>query len=208
MPEQREPSHDGKQISLCPTPVDALKALNDDYYYWGTKLTDTSFALSLAVIGANWAVFGSLDRILENTLSKWSILTILLSFGISLAGFLVLAELHRYRIIYVEQDPDRWKREHAESIGKSVAWPYTSWILNLATILRYCRTILPILGGIRFFFALLCGSRSAKPVASSGLPTAGSSETIIIYSQTSNSQSAGQNYLQERRRRMHERHWQ
>jgi hypothetical protein len=39
--------------------------------------------LSYAVLGANWAVFGAVDKILTNLYSKLSVLVVVLSLGLS-----------------------------------------------------------------------------------------------------------------------------
>src|SRR5947209_1299855 len=52
--------------ALYQSPGEALKAVREDYLYWTEKLTDTSLQLSYAVIAANWAVFGSVDKLLSN----------------------------------------------------------------------------------------------------------------------------------------------
>ena len=58
---------------LYKDPNAAATAVKESYDYWTGKLTESSFALSLAVIGANWAVFGSVDRVLNNIWSELSI---------------------------------------------------------------------------------------------------------------------------------------
>lgn len=45
---------------------EALKDVQDTYIDWTRKLSETSFQLSLAIIGANWAAFGTVDKILSN----------------------------------------------------------------------------------------------------------------------------------------------
>jgi hypothetical protein len=69
---------------LYKTPRDALKTIRDDFSYWTGKVTETSFALSLAVIAANWAVFGSVNKLLNNIWAELSIAVVILSLGISL----------------------------------------------------------------------------------------------------------------------------
>jgi hypothetical protein len=69
---------------LYQNPNDALKAVREDYLYWTGKLTDTSWQLSYAIIAANWAVFGSVDKLLGNLWSKLSVsLVIVLSEWVS-----------------------------------------------------------------------------------------------------------------------------
>ena len=97
-PNQSETGH------LYETPSDALKAVHEDYHYWTGKLTESSFELSVAVIGANWAVFGSLAGILDNLCAQASISTVIVGLGINLVGAKWLGEMHRERIAYAESD--------------------------------------------------------------------------------------------------------
>jgi hypothetical protein len=103
---------------LYETPRDALKSIRDDFSYWTGKVTETSFALSLAVIGANWAVFGSVNKLLNNICAELSIAVVILSLGISLLGYWYLGGKLRERIAYAEQDAARWRGEFTENDGK------------------------------------------------------------------------------------------
>jgi hypothetical protein len=133
----------------------ALEAVRSDFNYWSEKLTDTSLQLSFAVIAANWAVFGSVNKVLENDWAKYSLFLVLLSLGISLAGSKWMSELHRVRYEYAESDPARWEREFTASVGRRVAWPFTDDIERLGRILRLCKTWLPLGGGVLFLAALI-----------------------------------------------------
>ena len=139
---------------LYADPGDAVKAVRDDYLYWTAKLTDSSFSLSAAVIGANWAVFGAVDRILKNPWSKWSVIVVLIGLGIGLFGAKKMSELHRERMEYAEADPVRWQKEFKETLGQINSWPFSDWIETLGRGLRECRTWLPLVGGILFLIAL------------------------------------------------------
>jgi hypothetical protein len=145
----------GTSSSLYEDPGTALKDLVESYHYWGEKLTDSSFALSLAVIGANWAAFGSIDQIRGNIWSELSIASILLSLAINLIGMKWLAEAHRKQIEYAEQDAARWKTEFDDAENKSCPWPSTAKIDTLAQRLRRCRTYFPLIGGALFIVALI-----------------------------------------------------
>ena len=137
------------------TPAAALEAVHGDFVYWSEKLTDTSLQLSFAVIAANWAVFGSVNRVLGNGWAKYSLFLVLLSLGISLAGSKFMSEMHRECYEYAESDLDRWKSEFDDSIGKRIAWPFTKTIERLGRVLRECKTWLPIGGGVLFLLALI-----------------------------------------------------
>lgn len=137
-------------VTLYAGPTEAAKAVHEDYLYWTGKLTDTSFQLSVAVIAANWAVFGSTQHLLANTWSKLSISVVILSVGTSLLGAKIMSELHRKRLEYAESDPARWKEEFDAAHGRSDPWPYTRVIEALAFLFRWCKTWLPLAGGALF----------------------------------------------------------
>jgi hypothetical protein len=152
----------GTSSSLYENPGAALKDLVESYHYWGEKLTDSSFALSLAVIGANWAAFGSIDQIRGNIWSELSIASILLSLAINLIGMKRLAEAHRKQIEYAEKDADQWQREFDEATNTSCPWPSTAKIDTLAHRLRICRTYFPLIGGALFIAALIFSQPKSK----------------------------------------------
>jgi hypothetical protein len=133
---------------------DALKAVRDDYFYWTGKLTETSVQLSYAILGANWAVFGSIDKILLNFWSKLSVLLIVLSLALGVLGAKAMGEKHLDRIKYAEDDPVRWKAEFAATAGTRDPWPFTSAIESLGIAMRAAKTWLPLLAGAFFFVAL------------------------------------------------------
>jgi hypothetical protein len=137
------------------TPADALEAVRADFLYWSGKLTDTSFELSLALIAANWAVFGSVTQVLENGWAKASLFFVVLSLGINLAGSKWMSEMLRHRYEYAESGPSRWAEEFKENHGKRVSWPFTDNMEFLGRLLRECKTWLPLLSGILFLIGLV-----------------------------------------------------
>jgi hypothetical protein len=141
-PPQPQPS-----TGLYESPRDALKSISDGYSYWTSKLTESSFALSLAVIGANWAVFGSFDKVRNNIWAGLSIAAVLLTLVISLIGHWYLGEQLRKRIEHAEEDAARWQEEFNENADKSTPWPSTKWIDNWAWVFRLAKMSLQMLGG-------------------------------------------------------------
>lgn len=158
------------ETGLYDSPRDALKSIRDDFSYWTGKVTETSFALSLAVIGANWAVFGSVNKLLNNIWAELSIATVILSLGISLIGYWYLGGQLRERIAYAEQDAARWRNQFTENVGKATPWPSTKWIECLAACFRFLRTFLPVIGGAFFLFALFAQPKAEKDESHSGSP--------------------------------------
>jgi len=141
--------------NLYADPHAALKAVHQDYLYWTGKLTESSFQMSVALIGANWAVFGSLDRVLENVWSQVSIAVTIVGLGASLIGTMLMGEMHRFRVQYAEENPDRWSEEFKDTAGKIDPWPFTSAIEKLGSIIRWIRWLSPVIGGAFFIGALV-----------------------------------------------------
>ena len=131
-----------------------MKAVRDDFLYWTGKLTDSSFELSLALIGANWAAFGSVQKILTNGWARASLGLVIGSLGLTLIGAKCMGELHRRQIDYAAADPERWERECAAALGRIGPWPFTKGIERLGRGLREAKTWLPLAAGISFLIAL------------------------------------------------------
>lgn len=140
---------------LFESPKDALQAVRVDFLYWTGWLTDTSFQLSCAVIAANWAVFGSADKLLTSFWSNLSVGIVFVSLGLNVLGGKWLGELHRARIEYAETNAERWRDEFQKTAGKRDPWPFTGKIENVARASREAKTWLPILAGLSFLVALL-----------------------------------------------------
>lgn len=136
---------------------EGLKAVREDYHYWTGKLTESSFQLSLAVIAANWAVFGSVQRILDSCWAKSSLFLVIVNLAFSLLGAKWMGELHRERVDYAAEDLKRWEQECAAALGRRDPWPFTKKIERLGRILREVRTWLPLVAGAAFLVALLKG---------------------------------------------------
>jgi hypothetical protein len=150
----------------------ALKSIGEGYSYWTSKLTESSFALSLAIIGANWAVFGSFDKVRHNRWAGLSIAAVLLTLVISLIGHWYLGEALRKRIAYAEKDLARWEREFHENADKSTPWPSTKRIDNWAWIFRLAKMSLPLIGGALFVIAFFTQKvESASGSSASPTPT-------------------------------------
>jgi hypothetical protein len=118
------------------------------------------------VIGANWAVFGSVDRVLKNIWSELSIVSVVVSLAIGLFGAWKLGGLLRQRLVYVEADRERWTREFDENCGKETPWPFTKEIDRWGAFLRLTKTLLPVFGGIFFLLALFLTPTSPEQTRS------------------------------------------
>jgi hypothetical protein len=134
---------------------EGAKAVREDYLYWSGRLTDTSFQLSLAVIAANWAVFGSVQKLLGNAWAQTSLILVILSFALSVVGAKWMSELHRKQVDYAEQDLQRWDKECEASRGQRDPWPFTWKIEHLGRCMRELKMWLTLGAGAAFVAALL-----------------------------------------------------
>ncbi len=155
-------------IGLYANPQEALKSIQDYHLYWTAKLTESSFALSLALIGANWAVFGSVDKMFDNIYAEISIALVILSLVIILGGNGWLGRLLRQRVEYAEQNTMRWQTEFNENAGKLTHWPSTRTIDWSAAVFRIAKICLPIIGGAFFLIALFTQPKAQKGQSHSG----------------------------------------
>src|SRR5437867_415783 len=151
-PSSAPPAGDLRELLTYESPGAALRAVRDDFQYWSGRITDHSFQLALAVIAANWAVFGSVEGILKSLWARWSILSVLLCLAINLVGARWMSELHRARFAYAESDQERWRKDLELTKGKVDPWPFTHGIENLGAFMRESKTWLPIIGGVLLVF--------------------------------------------------------
>jgi hypothetical protein len=145
---------EGRKAALYASSSDGLKAVKEDFLYWTGKLTDSSFELSLGLIAANWAAFGSVQKILSNIWAKSSLAIVIATLVLGLVGAKIMSELHRRRINYAGQDRSRWEKECAAALGRIDPWPFTKGIDVLGRCLREIKTWLPLLAGAFFLVAL------------------------------------------------------
>jgi hypothetical protein len=144
-----------RRATLYVDSSEGLKAVKEDFLYWTGRLTDSSFQLSLALIAANWAVFGSVAKILNNVWAKSSLGLVIISLAFNLVGAKWMADLHRRRINYAAEDPERWERDCSAAFGRLDPWPFTKGIDRLGGCLRAIKTWLPLLAGVLFLVALV-----------------------------------------------------
>lgn len=140
---------------LFENPGAALKAVRDSYDYWTGELTGMSLQLSYAIIAANWAVFGSVDKLLGNSWSKLSVGLVIVQLGLTAVGTKFMGELLCERIEYAEKNVQLWQSEFDANAKKSSPWPYTKKIESLAKIMREFKTWLPVIAGGSFIVALI-----------------------------------------------------
>ena len=69
--------------------------------------------------------YRSTDKILDNSYSKWSLIIVIIFFGVNLLGTLFMTKLYGKRIDYIDKDKNRWDQEYIEVEDKPSPWPYT-----------------------------------------------------------------------------------
>lgn len=138
------PTHAG---GASDSPQVALNRVGDWFGSWTKSLSDRSVELSYAIIAANWAVFGSADKVLSSPYARVSIGLTVLFLGLNLGLTRLIGELLRRRYSYAEGDSARWAREFEFSRGKDDPWPSTGMIDGTARILREVRTWIPLISG-------------------------------------------------------------
>ena len=108
--------------------AEGLQVLNQEFNYWSEKLSDRSFQLSLALIGANWAVFGSGSGIFINPWARLSIFSVILCLGINLVGTRYMSDMLRKQFDYGASDPTMWeqdfKKNNVENRSMAVYWEH------------------------------------------------------------------------------------
>jgi hypothetical protein len=164
---QDEAAPKARQTRLFASADEGTKAVREDFLYWTGKLTESSLQMSFAVIAANWAVFGSVQQVMNNFWAKASLSVVVTSVALSLVGAKHMGELHRRRAEYAVEDSERWEKEYAATLDGSEPWPFTNWIQLIGRVLRELKTWLPLVGGALFIIALLCGQHS-QPRSSGG----------------------------------------
>jgi hypothetical protein len=146
------------QHGLYKNAWDAENSIKEDYQAWTGKLTDSSFQLSLGLIGANWAAFGgSVKTILSNSWAKSSLGLVIVSLALGLLGTKWMSESLRRRIDYADEDCTRWEKEWEASVGGVSPWPYSQGIDRLGRWLREAKAWLPIVAGALFLIGLFSG---------------------------------------------------
>jgi|GEM_PF-7132200 len=128
---------------LHANPAAALIAVKDDWHYWSQRVTEYSYALAIGLIGGNWAVFGTVEKISNNLWALISVGLVLVSLWWSLVGAVWLARLHGERVDHAEKDAERWGQEYKGSRGgANGAWPFDKEIEVVAKCLKWSRFLL------------------------------------------------------------------
>lgn len=133
---------------------EGLTEVRQEYLYWTGKLTEQSWQLSIALIGANWVVLGSSQRVFDSCWSQLSIFCAVLNLGIGLVVAWHMGDLHRVRFEYGEKNAVEWERLFREYTVEPSSWPFTEKINSWGKWSRGTRTWLPIAGGVLLVIAV------------------------------------------------------
>ena len=137
------------------TAGDAAEELFNGFNDWSASISNYGMQASYSVIAANWAVFGSANAILTNNWAKTSMTIVVTFIALNLFLTLWMTRLYRQRVEYANKDKDRWNSEFEDGESMPSAWPYTSTIESLGTVMRLLKTWAPITAGLAFVLGLL-----------------------------------------------------
>jgi hypothetical protein len=137
---------------------DALKELFEAFNYWSSQVTTTSVQMCYALIGANWVVFTSVGKILQNAWAIASLTTVMLVLALNMVSSLGFAEWMRRRFDKADEDRSGWAAEFEREKGKHGVWPYSESLERASIVLRYVKVLLPLASGLM----LIIGAFSQK----------------------------------------------
>jgi hypothetical protein len=137
-----------KKTGVHETPQKALEKVGSEFDHWSGKLTETSLQMCYALIGANWVVFGSVDKILVNNFAKWSLFMVLLTLGCNVVGAWILSESIRNRFEWAEGHSDQWDKAFKDAVGERVPFPFTKFHESMGFWMRQIKGLFPIVGGL------------------------------------------------------------
>ena len=130
------------------SPAEGLKALEESFGYWTSKITDLSFQYCLALIAANWAVHTK--SLLTNGWGMTSVALAIFSLCLSACGALVISEMCRNEFTNAVRDREKWRKRWEASERIDSEWPFTTSIDCWARFFSWARIVFPFLAGIFF----------------------------------------------------------
>jgi hypothetical protein len=136
------------------SPGDGAKELQEGFNAWCSILTKHSIEATLAIIAANWAVYGNTEVILDNIWSKWSLIVAVTFLGLNLVGTGWMTFLYNKHRRYADENKIRWKNLYEEADNKTTPWPYTHLIQAVGSISRFLKVIMPFMATTFFIVSL------------------------------------------------------
>ncbi len=144
------PDRSSNAANLYASPGEALRKVAIEYEYCSGKLTETSLQMCYALIGANWAVFSSLNGVLQNSWAKWSLFMVIGALASNIVGAWFLSEFLKQRVAYGENDSSRWEREYQTARHSAGSWPFTDWIDFTGRLMRIIKATCTLIAGFLF----------------------------------------------------------
>lgn len=130
------------------SPRKALEKVGSEFEYWSGKLTETSLQMCYALIGANWVVFGSVGKILQNNWAKMSLLMVMLTLACNIVASWSLTESLRKRFEWAEGHSREWDRDFENAKGVRTPFPFTGFRENMGFCVRQIKGLFPLIAAI------------------------------------------------------------
>jgi hypothetical protein len=110
--------------------------VTDRYNSWSLKLSEICVQACYAIIAGLFAVFGTTGTLLSNTHAVASLVTVFIVLGANiLVRHIIVGQLHR-RIVFAENNTEKWNVEFNEYKKSGGQWPYTHSIDLTGKLLR------------------------------------------------------------------------
>lgn len=145
------------------TPAEGLRALEEAFSYWSSKVTELSFQYCIGLIAANWAVHAK--DLLGSKWGLWSVGLSITSLFLSLLGAFVVTTITRNEFYVAVSDRAAWKARWECSERIDSEWPFTHALDSWAKAFAWIRLILPLVAGLCFVLGALGQVRNDKACA-------------------------------------------
>jgi hypothetical protein len=157
---------------LDDSPGAARKRVHERYKAYGERVDAFSIQFCYALIAANWALFESTKGILSNPYATWSLVLVLFTLGATLlTNTLITAALAR-RVDGAYKNEAKWNQEYEDAKRThDIVWPYTRFILWGADLVRWGKTVLPLVAGVLLLLGIICRNNPPKTKVSPSCET-------------------------------------
>lgn len=147
------------------TAGDGTKDLYEGYNAWTSGLAKHALQVTFALIGANWALYGTQAGILSN---GWATASLFIAVGylvLQLGLMLTMAIWHFCQHEYAEANRSRWEEEFNAAADTKSDWPYTKSIIRLGKFTPWLNLCAPALSGVLLFGSAFKVAPMLKPSA-------------------------------------------
>lgn len=141
---------------------EGTKDLVEGYNAWTSGLAKHALQVGFALIGANWALYGTQAGILSN---GWATASLFVAIGylvLQLVLMQLMCMLHKRQHDYAEHDRDRWANEYDAAANTKSDWPFTRSIIRLGKVMTWLNVCAPVLSGALLFASVFFGASVAK----------------------------------------------